>query len=40
MEKLELKQDHPDYVKVHCWLRRKYGKANMCMSAKCDGKKQ
>jgi len=36
--KLELKQDHPDYVKVHCWLRRKYGKANKCEGDKCNNK--
>lgn len=36
--KLELKPtDHPDYVKVHCWLRRKYGKANKCESNICNG---
>ena len=36
--KLELrKTEHPDYVKVHCWLRRKYGKSKRCESNSCNG---
>jgi len=37
MDKLELKPER-EYNRIHAWLKREYGKADYCESARCNKK--